>query len=109
MDAAPDLYDLEEFVLTKDQKARCFNSPVSKEKIDALVEQRVPANTKRNTSWSMSVWRAWCKARGLSANIETTSSAAELNRHLKSFIVEANRQDGSTGKMALLTHPIHSI
>ena len=34
---APDLYDLEEFVLDKKQKARRFNSPVSKQKIDALL------------------------------------------------------------------------
>ena len=59
---APDLYDLEEFVLDKKQKARRFNSPVSKQKIDALIDSRIPSNTKKATSWCIGIWKAWCDA-----------------------------------------------
>ena len=47
------MYNLEKFDLTKKQKACRFNSPVFKEKIDALVDQCIPVNTKKMTSWSI--------------------------------------------------------
>ena len=71
---APDLYDLEEFHLDKKQKARRFNSPVSKDKIDALVDSRIPANTIRTTSWCIGSWNTWCDARGLSPFHSTTKT-----------------------------------
>ena len=37
-----DLYDVKEFDLTEKQKACRFNSPVSQEKINALVDKRIP-------------------------------------------------------------------
>ena len=49
---------------------------------------------KKATSWCIGSCNAWCDAQGLPSNLLQTASAAELNEHLKHFILEANRQDG---------------
>ena len=73
-----DLDDSEDFSLTKQQMTRRFGSPVREEQIYKLIDQGIPDNTKKTTSWCMSVWKAWSKHRGVTTSIETLS-AQDLN------------------------------
>ena len=71
-----------------------FGPPVPSEDMDSLIENRIPANTKKATAWSMKIWKAWCDFREITDDIEALE-AEDLNNHLCNFIMEANKQDGS--------------
>ena len=64
---------------------------------DILIVNR-RENTRRNTSWSVSVFQAWWKFRQERSSQPLPALAApftdELDSMLASFIVEARRQDG---------------
>ena len=37
-----------------------FATPVSDQELKDAQEASVPANTRKQTSWSVNVWKAWC-------------------------------------------------
>ena len=71
-----------------------FGPPVESEDMDRLIQNCIPGNTKKTTTWCMNIWRAWCDFRQITDNIEALE-AEQLNDHLCNFIMEVNKQDGS--------------
>ena len=95
---SPDVDDLEDFSLTPRQEADRFGKPLEESQMRTLLDSRIPENTRRNTSWSVSVFQAWWKFRQERSSQPLPALAApftdELDSMLASFIVEARRQDG---------------
>ena len=81
-----DLDDSEDFLLTNAQQNERFGLAVS----DADV---IPEKTRRQTSWTMSLFQSWCNARG-EQNDVVAMDPGILQQKLCRFIMEARRQDG---------------
>ena len=60
---SPDVDDFDDFSLTPRQEGDRFGKPLEESQMRTLLDSRIPENTRRNTSWSLSVFQAWWKFR----------------------------------------------
>ena len=70
--------------------------------------EEFPKNTKQCTNWGMSVWKDWCKARGITSAIEDMSST-DINHHMAHFVHETRRRDGAEYPASSLVNIVSSI
>ena len=78
-----------------------FATRVSDQELKDAQEASVPANTRKQTSWSVNVWKAWSDhQRPLSIYncpphlLILAKNSGELNRWLCRYVLEVRRQDG---------------
>ena len=75
-----------------------FGKLVDDADIEATQDVAVPANTKKNTSWSVNVWKDWSAHRRAVAPSDwpphlLICTPWELNRWVSRFVLEVRRQD----------------
>ena len=70
-----------------------FGKPLLDEELQSAIVRRVPKNMQKATSWGMSVWNSWCKARNVTTDIVAMSSAT-LNEFMGRFVQEARKKNG---------------
>ena len=68
-------------------------SDMSDNEISAMVDETVPAATKRSTAWGMKVFKHWQERRHLDIDLHTVSPEV-LSAHLKKFYAEVKKRNG---------------
>ena len=61
------------------------NSDMSDGEISAMVDETVPAATKRSTNWGIKVFKSWQEKRNLAINLHDVSEK-DLAAHLKKIL-----------------------
>ena len=108
IDFEPNIDDSEDFHLSSSENSKRFGSPLSEKALDQAISERIPAKTRKTTEWAVSVFRAWCDARGVKDAPEKLSidMLADL---LPRFVMEARRQDETPYPPATLMQIVAGI
>ena len=69
-------------------------STVSEKEIEESITNRIPINTKKNTTWSHNVWKEWCQERNIEEPIITVEEK-NINKLISRFVQEVKRKDGN--------------
>ena len=69
-------------------------STVSEKEIEESITNRIPINTKKNTTWSHNVWKEWCQERNIEEPI-ITMEEKNINKLMSRFVQEVKRKDGN--------------
>ena len=83
-DFEPNIDDSEDFNLGSTENRKQFGPPLSEKVLDQAVSDRIPEKTRKTTQWAVSVFRAWCDARGVNGchrkygNCSAGGSAAQV-------------------------------
>ena len=69
-------------------------STVSEKEIAESITNRIPINTKKNTTWSHNVWKEWCQERNIEEPI-ITMEEKNINKLMSRFVQEVKQKDGN--------------
>ena len=89
-DFEPNIDDSEDFNLGSTENSKWFGPPLSEKALDQAIRDRIPENTRKTTQWAVSVFRAWCDARGVEDATENMAIEV-LADLLPRFVMEARR------------------
>ena len=91
-DFEPNIDDSEDFNLGSTENSKRFGPPLSEKALDQATSDRIPEKTRKTTQWAVSVFPAWCDARGVKDATEnmTIEVLADL---LLRFVMEAHCQN----------------
>ena len=51
--------------MSENSKLYNLDIPIPEKALDQAISDRIPANPRKATQWAVSVFRAWCDARGI--------------------------------------------
>ena len=57
--------DSEDFNLGSTENSKRFGPPLSEKALGQAIRDRIPEKTQKTTQWAVSVFHAWCDARGV--------------------------------------------
>ena len=86
----PNIDDSEDFNLGSTENSKRFGPPLSEDALDQAISDRIPKKTQKTTQWAVSVFHAWCDARGVK-NATENMAIEVLVDLLPRFIMEARR------------------
>ena len=81
------LNDSEDFNLGSTENSKRFGPPLSEKALDQATSDRIPEKTRKTTQWAVSVFRAWCDARGVKDATENMAIVVLVNL-LHRFVME---------------------
>ena len=89
-DFEPNIDDSEDFNLGSTENSKQFGPPLSEKALDQAISDLMPEKTRKTTQWAVSVFRAWCDARGVEDATENMAIEV-LADLLPRFVMEARR------------------
>lgn len=85
-----------------------FGKALSERQLQDAVANRVPANTKKSTSWGYTVWMEWCNARDIKETI-VEMGENRINELMAHFVQEVRRKDGNEYPPGSLTSIVAAV
>lgn len=85
-----------------------FGKALSERQLQDAVANRVPANTKKSTSWGYTVWMEWCNARDIKETI-VEMGENRINELMAHFVQEVRRKDGNEYPPGSLTNIVAAV
>jgi len=89
-DFEPNIDDSEDFNREHRKQQTVWTTPIGEGALNQAVSDRIPEKTRKTTRWAVSVFRAWCDARGVKDATENMAIEV-LADLLPRFVMEARR------------------